>query len=199
MAAVADINAHGGVDGHPMKEIYCNDGAAFGGDPNSTATCANEAVSRSIVLAMLQMVTDYESDVYPLIDKATIPNIGPIATDAALDDTNAMAYQVFPGPPATIAGSGMLEGTANCKLSAYLATQNTPELNLSEAAFAAGVLYSGHKVAKPVTVASTVSDAAPTVAVLESEGVTCVDDALMSASASPSMACSPPSRTAVRR
>ncbi len=179
VAAVNDINAHGGVDGHPLKEIHCTAGAAFGGDPNSTATCASEAVSDH-VLALIQLVTDYEGNVYPQIDKANIPNIGPIALDPALDDTNAMSFQVFPGPPATTAGSGELEGVAGCKLSAYLATSNTPQLSDAEAAFAAGVLYSGHKVSAPVSVASTETDAAPTVALLESRGVTCVDDALIS-------------------
>jgi ABC-type branched-subunit amino acid transport system substrate-binding protein len=172
VAAADYINAHGGVDGHMIDATYCSGGAGLFGDPNSTATCASQAVSNHD-LAMVGTITGFEQNVYPAIDAAKIPNFVGVATNPALDNVNPMSFQVFPDSFSSYAGQGIQLGMSKCTKSALVATQGTPELSAYEMAFNAGVRYTGHKAAAPIEVASTVTDYAPTVALLESAGDTC--------------------------
>lgn len=173
LAAELYINAHGGVNGHMINATYCSAGAGLFGDPNSTATCASQAVANHD-LALIGTITGFEQNVYPAIDAANIPNLIGVATNPALDNVNKMAFQVFPDSFSSYAGQGLQLGMNKCTKSALVATQGTPLLSSYETAFSAGVRYTGHKIGSPIEVASTVTDYAPTVALLESAGDTCV-------------------------
>lgn len=173
LAAADYINAHGGVDGHPIHATYCNAGVGLFGDPNSTATCAASIVSGHY-LALVGTITGFEQNVYPTIDAAKVVNLIGIATNPSLDNVNPMAVQVFPDLFASYVGQGIQVGLNKCKKSAFVDTQGTPSLAAYEKAFSAGVRSTGHLVGAPVEVASTVTDYAPAVALLESAGDTCV-------------------------
>jgi len=64
-------NAAGGVNGHPIQVITCNDQA----DPNQAVTCAREAVADK-VSALVGGLTLYDDAVFPIIAAAGIPWIG---------------------------------------------------------------------------------------------------------------------------
>ena len=173
LAAAAYINAHGGVDGHLINATYCNAGAGVYGDPNTTAACAASAVSNHD-LALIGTITGFEQNVYPQIDAAGIVNFPGQATNPALDNVNPMAYQVFPDFFAASAGTGMQLGLNKCAKSAFVLTQGTPQIAQLEEAFSAGVRYEGYAVGKPIELPSTVTDYAPTIALAESQGDTCL-------------------------
>lgn len=64
-------NAAGGVNGHPIQVITCNDQA----DPNQAVACAREAVADK-VSALVGGLTLYDDAVFPIIAAAGIPWIG---------------------------------------------------------------------------------------------------------------------------
>jgi branched-chain amino acid transport system substrate-binding protein len=69
-AAVDSINASGGVNGHPLQLIQCDNNL----DPNKEVACLNEAVSENVsaIVGSSLVLTDS----YPMLEKAKIPLIG---------------------------------------------------------------------------------------------------------------------------
>jgi ABC-type branched-subunit amino acid transport system substrate-binding protein len=69
-AALA-LNKRGGLDGHPVEVVYCNDK----GDPNQTATCARELVNDKVVAVVGGQLLN-GNVLTPVLAKAGIPQIG---------------------------------------------------------------------------------------------------------------------------
>jgi branched-chain amino acid transport system substrate-binding protein len=68
--AVNVVNAAGGIKGHPLKWVHCDNKD----DPNVAATCANQVINEDKVRALVESV-GLESNVpWPLIKKANIIN-----------------------------------------------------------------------------------------------------------------------------
>jgi len=70
-AAVKTINDAGGLGGHEVKLIACNDG----NDPNKAGQCAREAVEKKAI-AVLGGFTTNGSTIVPILENADIPWIG---------------------------------------------------------------------------------------------------------------------------
>lgn len=70
-AAVADINAHGGINGRKLELVTCNEA----GDPNTALKCAERAVSGNYV-AMVGNVSLFGPQVDPILQAAGLANIG---------------------------------------------------------------------------------------------------------------------------
>lgn len=88
-AAIDDINAHGGVDGHPLKVIYCMET----GDANSAAACARSAVANKSVVAEVSDDSNYGSAIDPILASAGVPMIGGGAfTPADFSSKDFFAY-----------------------------------------------------------------------------------------------------------
>jgi ABC-type branched-subunit amino acid transport system substrate-binding protein len=68
--AVDVVNAQGGIKGHPLKWVHCDDK----GDPNVAASCANLLISQDKVRAMVESVGLEGNIAWPLIKKADIIN-----------------------------------------------------------------------------------------------------------------------------
>jgi ABC-type branched-subunit amino acid transport system substrate-binding protein len=68
--AVDVVNAHGGIKGHPLKWVHCDDR----GDPNVAATCANTLTNQDKVRAMVESVGLEGNIAWPYIQKADIIN-----------------------------------------------------------------------------------------------------------------------------
>jgi ABC-type branched-subunit amino acid transport system substrate-binding protein len=66
--AVDVVNAHGGIKGHPLKWVHCDDK----GDPNVAETCANLLVNQDKVRALVSEVGLEGNILWPLIKKADI-------------------------------------------------------------------------------------------------------------------------------
>jgi ABC-type branched-subunit amino acid transport system substrate-binding protein len=68
--AVDVVNANGGIKGHPLQWVHCDDK----GDPNVAATCANQLVNQDKVKAMVESVGLEGNIAWPQIQKADIIN-----------------------------------------------------------------------------------------------------------------------------
>jgi ABC-type branched-subunit amino acid transport system substrate-binding protein len=76
------VNASGGIDGHPVKLIMCYDQ----GDPNTSRTCADNAVSNPDVVATVAVFSNNDDIIDPIMEKAGIAQIG-IDPQGATDPT----------------------------------------------------------------------------------------------------------------
>jgi branched-chain amino acid transport system substrate-binding protein len=90
--AVDVVNAHGGIKGHPLKWVHCDDK----GDPNTAKTCADQLINQDKVRAMVESVGLEGNIAWPLIKKANILNWFdvPIWPD---DGTSPLSYPAGAG------------------------------------------------------------------------------------------------------
>ena len=68
--AVDVVNAQGGIKGHPLQWVHCDDK----GDPNVAATCANQLTNQDKVRALVESVGLEGNVAWPDIKKANILN-----------------------------------------------------------------------------------------------------------------------------
>jgi branched-chain amino acid transport system substrate-binding protein len=71
-ARMAEVNATGGIGGHPLKLVVCSDQ----GDANQSRNCANDAVSNSNVIATVFNYTNNGAIVNPILEQAGLAQIG---------------------------------------------------------------------------------------------------------------------------
>jgi ABC-type branched-subunit amino acid transport system substrate-binding protein len=81
-AAVDAINAAGGIKGHKLDLINCNDQA----DPNTAVSCVNSELSQGIV-AVVGSIGPETAGIYPILQKAGVASIGPVPTSPAIGDS----------------------------------------------------------------------------------------------------------------
>lgn len=84
------LNAKGGINGHPVKVIGCDDET----DPNVAANCAQQAVSNHAV-AVMGSFSLVSSSIWPILNSARIPFLGVIQY-APEDNSDAESYPVIP-------------------------------------------------------------------------------------------------------
>lgn len=77
-AGVSYVNAHGGVNGHPIKLVAC----AGDGSPEKSIGCANQFVQSKVPL-VLEGVDDGADAMLPILKSAGIPLAGGLAFSAA--------------------------------------------------------------------------------------------------------------------
>ena len=90
-AAVRSINAHGGLNGHPIVFDYCNDQL----NPTTAAQCANQMVADHVI-ATVGNFSLFGSAIVPILDKAAIPQI---ASEPLVQEqyTSRYSFLVDPG------------------------------------------------------------------------------------------------------
>ena len=76
--AVVDINNAGGLNGHELELITCNEGA----DPNKAADCARQAVDEGVA-AMVGGFTANGDAIMPILEEAGIPWFAPPGISSA--------------------------------------------------------------------------------------------------------------------
>jgi ABC-type branched-subunit amino acid transport system substrate-binding protein len=171
------INASGGVDGHQINFTTCSDGTFVAQTQDLSATCAEQAANNH-VLAVVGSNSDYDAVVYPILSKAKIADIGSFP-DTPADDTSLESTPFLTPTVVLEAGLGIeLKQLGHCTKVAFI---NIAGLSITQAnndAFAAGAKWAGEKVAPPINLSATVSDYAPTIAILQGEGVDCIGDGL---------------------
>lgn len=102
------VNAHGGINGHPLDVTVCNDR----NDANAAANCARKAVSDHAV-AVIGSFSLGSGQILPILEPAGIPYLGGYALDPA-EYTSTDSYPIVAGPVAFLA-SGVLAGKdPNC-------------------------------------------------------------------------------------
>jgi ABC-type branched-subunit amino acid transport system substrate-binding protein len=100
------VNAHGGINGHPLKVLTCNDD----NDSVQAARCARRAAEENVVAVVGSYSQHGRSFLAPL-ENADIPYIGGYGVT---DDefTSPLSYPVNGGEPALLAGLGQQLGKA---------------------------------------------------------------------------------------
>lgn len=90
-AAAAQINAHGGIDGHQLIVLGCNDGT----DANAAAACAREAVAHHVV-AEVGGTSNNPQVVMPILEQAGIPWLSSVAVSVQ-DATSKYSFPLVAG------------------------------------------------------------------------------------------------------
>jgi ABC-type branched-subunit amino acid transport system substrate-binding protein len=94
------VNAHGGLSGHQLKVLTCNDH----NDGVSAAKCARRAVQENAV-AVVGSYSQYADAFLPVLEGAGIPYLGGYGITSE-EFTSPLSYPVNGGQPALLAGLG---------------------------------------------------------------------------------------------
>ncbi|KAA1394218.1 ABC transporter substrate-binding protein [Aeromicrobium ginsengisoli] len=149
-ASAKALNAAGGLGGHEVKVITCNDG----NDPNTAAACARQAVSKKAI-AVVGGFTTSGASIVPIIAKAGIPWIGPpgfSADELASKDS----YPLIAGSVA-FAGLGQRAAKDGCKTIATV-LYDVPTAVSAATLIANGVKAGGGAKPTDIKVPTTTTD-----------------------------------------
>ncbi|WP_353943988.1 ABC transporter substrate-binding protein [Streptomyces sp. HUAS MG91] len=94
------VNAHGGLDGRPLKVLTCNDH----NDSVGAAKCARRAVDQHVV-AVVGSYSQYGRSFMSPLESAGIPYIGGYGVSES-EFTSPLSYPVNGGQAALLAGNG---------------------------------------------------------------------------------------------
>ncbi|PYC85362.1 hypothetical protein C7C46_06340 [Streptomyces tateyamensis] len=119
MTALADaigktVNAQGGVSGHRLKVVTCNEHNTADG----AAACARQAVTAGAI-AVIGSYSQFGDSFMPVLESARIPYIGGYGLSGP-EFTSPLSYPVAGGTPALIAGSGRQLVGAGCRTVAVI-------------------------------------------------------------------------------
>ncbi|MFN8037461.1 MAG: ABC transporter substrate-binding protein [Acidimicrobiia bacterium] len=95
IAAGKEINANGGIDGHPVEVSECD----TKNDPNTAAACGRQAVSDKVA-AVVGQFSVHSGEFLPLLAQNKIASIG-LNPATAADFTSAASFPITGGAPAT--------------------------------------------------------------------------------------------------
>lgn len=93
-ASTITINNGGGINGHKVELISCNDG----NDPNTAAECARQAVEEGVV-AVVGGFTTNGTAIVPILEEAGIPFLGATAFSAE-ELSSKISFPIVSGAPA---------------------------------------------------------------------------------------------------
>jgi len=172
-AAVASINAKGGIGGHKIDLEVCDAGAAATlGDPNSTAQCAQKAVKDKVV-ALVGTFSYFSQNIYPYIKRAGIPNINQQFT--APDQTEDLSYPQAGNEPVAYAGVGLMLAQNGCKKIAVMAVGTEAQTkSLVVNPFLDGIKYGKAQALSPQYIDTNATDYAAPVATARAAGADCI-------------------------
>ena len=149
-AAVNRVNSEGGVKGHKLQLISCDDQ----GNPNNDANCGREAVSDGVV-AVVGGLSVYDDQFIPPLQAANIPYIGSSDIEPA-DHTSPVSFPInasvvdYHGTAAQLARRG-------CKQAAVVAPDQ-PGVAAGIAAIKDGFTKAGGQGIKRYEVSPTLSN-----------------------------------------
>lgn len=175
--AVNEINAAGGIDGHKLQLITCNDQ----NNPNTAAECARQAISAKVA-AVVGGLEDFDLQIMPLLQQAGVPWIGLTTPD---DYTSSNLFLLGGEGAPTFAGIGQALAQQGCKKIAVVVTAAGGAEKIGAEQIAAGVRAGGAQVAGTFTIPATAVDLAPTVAAARSAGADCIGSGTSPAQSGP--------------
>lgn len=163
--AADQINARGGVNGHKLQIVVCDDQ----NDPNQAAKCARQAISDGVA-AMVGGFTQFEANVLPILQSAGIPWVAP----TPVANFNSKIYFIIGSDPATeYFGVAEAMSRHGCTKAAALA-ENFPAAHQAEQLFHLGAAAAKLSYAAPVYEAQNAPDWAPALATATNEGAPCI-------------------------
>lgn len=149
-AAAKTINNAGGIGGHELKVINCNDG----NDTNKAADCARQAVSEKAV-AVLGGFTTNGATINPILEKAGIPWIGaPGFSPNELADKNSFPLLSGATSFAGIAAQAVKDGCKTITTVLY----DTPTTGKAIDLIQLGIKAAGGAPATNIKVPTTTTD-----------------------------------------
>ena len=162
--AIDDINKAGGLNGHPVKLIVCNDK----NDPNTATACARQAIKQKVA-AVVGGLSVFDLKIVPFLQKAGIPWIGPSTPDAY---TQPNMFDIGnEGLPGYVA-IGTALAQQGCKKVGIVVSAFGPAI--AQQQIAAGVKASHAQVVSSIQAPATGVDWAPIVANARSAGADCI-------------------------
>jgi ABC-type branched-subunit amino acid transport system substrate-binding protein len=163
--AASQLNAQGGINGHPVQIIVCNDKNS----PNVATQCALQAVHDKVA-AMVGGFTLFEAEVVPIIQRAGIPWLGP----TPISNFTSPSYFILGGDPASsyfaLASAFVSRGCT--KIGAV--AEDFPAAHQAEKLFALGVLAAKGHLEGAVYAPQNSADWGPPVSSATSEGDDCI-------------------------
>lgn len=162
--AIQEINDAGGINGHQLELITCNDK----NDPNTATQCARQALKEKVT-ALVGGLSIFDLKAIPPLERAGIPWIG-LSTPDAYSQSN-MFLMGGEGAP-SFTGIGLALAQAGCKSIAIVQGAQGVDANTQQ--IEAGVVAGGAKVAKKLKAPANSADWAPTVAAARSAGADCI-------------------------
>ena len=167
-AVVAQINTQGGLGGHPIHLITCNDK----GDPTTAGNCARTA-AQSHAVAVVEGISLEGATIAPTLQAAKIPLItSPTVPD---DYDNPISYPKDGGTLALWSGVGMLAARSGCKQIGELYDSSNPVGASGPPMVKAGVAAGGRgTVVANVGASESSVNLTPTIQSLLSKHVDCL-------------------------
>ena len=164
-AAARDLNAHGGLAGHPIEVDFCNSA----GTANGEASCAQKLVSDHVV-ATIGDLTPFSPDTTAILRQGGIARIG-IVPENPPDEFNAPNVFLFDGGPAfdyaAVPQLAKMLGYKSMVLVTLAASAGSALVTLTnEAAQKTGV-----KVASTILMPASVADFTPYAAQVQRQNV----------------------------
>ncbi|MFF4340372.1 ABC transporter substrate-binding protein [Kitasatospora sp. NPDC001540] len=104
-----ELNDHGGLNGHRVRVLTCNEHDTTDG----ATACAEQAVNAHAV-AVVGSASQYGSTFVPILEQAGIPFLGGYGLSSP-EFSSPLSYPVNGGLPALVAGSGRQLVEAGCK------------------------------------------------------------------------------------
>jgi ABC-type branched-subunit amino acid transport system substrate-binding protein len=141
-AAADAINKAGGINGHPIQVITCNDNL----NAADAIGCAREAVADHVI-AYAGGDEPFDSGVFPYLQSAGIPWVGPLQ-NSTTTETNSLSFPLEGESDVTSTESGKLAVEKGGKRVVIIQLSDAPASIFSATFMASGVQSVGGTVAK---------------------------------------------------
>lgn len=163
--AADQINARGGVNGHKISIVVCDDQ----NDPNQATKCARQAVTDHVA-ALVGGFTQFEAEVLPVLQSAGIPWVGP----TPVANFSSPVYFIIGSDPATEYFGVAKAMTAKGCTKELAIGENFPAAHQAEQLFQLGVAAAKGPAAPPIWEAQNAPDWSPALATATGEGANCI-------------------------
>jgi ABC-type branched-subunit amino acid transport system substrate-binding protein len=157
-AAVASINSRGGVNGHHLKLMFCNDQ----NDPNQALSCAHSIVGSKAV-AEVGTVTTMGPQVVPVLAAAGIAEIGPDPV-SPIEYTSPDVYLIDGGTLSSYGGLAPWAAKLVGAKTAVAVYTSTAQLATNQALVNQGAAGAGVTISQSITIPPNTLDLSPYVA-----------------------------------
>jgi ABC-type branched-subunit amino acid transport system substrate-binding protein len=175
-AAAKEVNDAGGIKGHPIQIVVCND--QF--DPNIAANCARQAVTDKVA-AVISGYTAFGTTILPILQQAGIPWIADNPSSDA-EVKSAIVFSLDPGVEIQYAGEQAGFRSAGCTKLAILYDGGNATAQEGAQLAKESWISLGGKVVYQTAVAETQADFTPNVTALVAAGAQCATMAIPVAS-----------------
>ncbi len=168
-AAAKQINAAGGLKGHPIQVITCNDQGSVDVDEQ----CAQQAVSDGAI-ASVGSYSTYSNVWYPIFAKTGIVNLAESTLANAVDFTSPLAYPITAGTAVEFTAQGVLAAREGCKKLAVLSPDTPLVLATLHGALVGADSVNPKITDNVISITYPVADYAPLISQAIADGDNCV-------------------------